>query len=212
MKIHVGLSLAAVALAGSAHALFVNGDFESGDFTGWTLGLTSGGAQTFQQVVDFDIDGPGALGTTKVGQFSAGRAAGVTTGDHGVTVTQMLNLTAGVEYTFQFDWAAHRTPGLGSNTQGGIFALMVNGAEVNRSAAGPTSAAVPVFGHHTGVFTPTVSGNHEVGVWIMRPFTIPANNTLFQAVDNFSATAVPEPATMVALGLGAAAFLRRRKK
>ena len=212
MKIHFGLGLAVLALSGAASAQFVNGNFETGDFTGWTLGLTSGGAQTFQSVVDFDVDGPGPLGTTKVGQFSAGRAAGITTGEHGVTMTQILNLTGGVEYTFEFDWAAHRPVGVGANTQGGIFALMVGGVEVNRSAAGSTSGATPVFGHHMGTFTPGSTGNYEVGVWIIRPFTVPANNTLFQSVDNFTATSVPEPATMAILGLGAAAALRRRKK
>jgi len=33
-----GASLAALAMAGSAHAQFVNGGFESGDFTGWEQG------------------------------------------------------------------------------------------------------------------------------------------------------------------------------
>lgn len=34
----------------------------------------------------------------------------------------------------------------------------------------------------------------------------------FQIVDDFTATAVPEPASMAALGLGAAALLRRRRQ
>ncbi|RYG26000.1 PEP-CTERM sorting domain-containing protein [bacterium] len=39
-----------------------------------------------------------------------------------------------------------------------------------------------------------------------------SNQLLFGLVDNVSVQAVPEPGTMVALGLGAAAMLRRRKK
>ncbi len=203
------------ALAGAAHAQFVNGNFETGNFTGWTLGLTSGGATAVQQVIDFDIDGPGPIGISKGAQFSAGRAAGVTTGEHGVTMTQVLNLVGGTQYTFEFDWAATRTPGQGNNAEGGIFALMVNGIEVNRSAAGATSAALPKYGHHVGLYTPAANGAYTVGVWIIRPFTIPSPTapTLFQTVDNFTMNPpVPEPASLAVLGLGAAALLRRRKK
>lgn len=201
-----------IAIGGNASAQFVNGNFETGDFTGWTLGLTSGGAQLFQSVVDHDIDGPGPLGVTKVGQFSVGRATGVTTGEHGVTLTQDLLLTAGVTYTFEFDWSATRTV-TASNAQGGIFALMVNGVEVNRSAAGSTSSTAPKYGHHTGSYTATSTGMHTVGVWILRPFTIPSPVTLYQSVDNFTMSPpVPEPASLAALGLGALAFLRRKRK
>lgn len=201
-----------VAIVGTANAQFVNGNFETGDFTGWTLGLTSGGAQTFQSVVDFDIDGPGPLGVTKVGQFSVGRATGVSTGEHGVTLTQDLLLSAGVTYTFEFDWAATRTT-TATNAQGGIFALMVNGVEVNRSAAGSTSSTAPKYGHHTGSYTATSTGLHTVGVWILRPFTIPSPTTLFQSVDNFTMSPpIPEPASLAALGIGALAFLKRKRK
>jgi hypothetical protein len=206
-------ALVVLAVATASHAQFINPGFETGDFTGWTLGLTSGGATAVQQVVPFDIDGGGPLGTSLSAQFSAGRAAGVTTGDHGVTMTQVLNLVGGIEYTFEFDWAATRTITT-SNSQGGIFALMVNGVEVNRSAAGSTSSTNPHFGHHVGTFTPGANGAYTVGVWILRPFTIPTPTapTLFQNVDNFEMSAVPEPGTIAVLGLGVAALLRRRRK
>ena len=166
-----------------------------------------------RRAIPFDIDGGGPLGTSLSAQFSAGRAAGVSTGEHGVTLTQVLSLVGGIEYTFEFDWAATRTVTT-SNTQGGIFALMVDGAEINRSAAGSTSGTLPKYGHHVGTFTPGANGNYTVGVWILRPFTIPTPTapTLFQNVDNFEMSAVPEPGTIAVLGLGAAALLRRRRR
>jgi hypothetical protein len=199
-----------MALSAAGFAQFVNGNFETGDFTGWTLGLTSGGAQTYQTVEDFDIDGPGPLGLSKAGRFSAGRASGVTTGEHGVTLMQSLFLTGGVQYTFTFDWAATRTIA-SSNTQGGIFALMVNSTEIARGAAGSTSGTNPKYGTVSGVFTPGSSGNYMVGAWILRPFTIPNPTTLFQSVDNFTMSPVPEPGTIAVLSLGLLA-LRRRKR
>ena len=193
---------------------FVNGDFQTGDFTGWTVGLTSGGATAVQLVTMIDIDGPGPLTDSLAAQFSAGRATGVTTGEHGVTLMQTLLLQGGTTYTFDFDWAATRSPGLGANTQGGIFALMVDTTEITRQAAGSTSAAAPKFGHVTGSFTPATTGSYSVGVWILRPFTIPtpATPTLFQSVDNFTAIVVPGPASMALMALGAFVVVKRRRR
>jgi hypothetical protein len=199
------------AHAGAQVAQFVNGDFETGDFTGWTVGLTSGGATAQQIVTSFDIDGPGPFTNSLAAQFSAGRATGVTTGEHGVTLTQTLSLLGGVTYTFDFDWAATRTITT-SNTQGGIFALMVDTTEITRQAAGATSSTTPHYGHITGGFTPLTSGNYSIGVWILRPFTVPAPTTLFQTVDNFvlTSTPVPEPSSLVLLAASGLLIAKKR--
>ena len=189
-------------------AQFVNGDFETGDFTGWTLGLTSGGATAQQIVTTFDIDGPGPLTDSLAAQFSVGRATGVTTGEHGVTLMQPFTLQAGVTYTFSFDWAATRTTTT-NNAQGGIFTLMVDTTEITRQAAGTTSSLLPHYGHVMGDFTPTASGNYSVGAWILRPFTIPAPTTLFQTVDNFVVTTVPEPSSIGLVAVGALVIAKR---
>jgi len=190
---------------------FVNGGFETGDFTGWTLGLTSGGATAQQIVTSFDVDGPGPLLNSLAAQFSVGRATGVTTGEHGVTLVQTLSLQAGVTYTFDFDWAATRTVTT-NNAQGGIFALMVDTTEITRQAAGDTSSSAPHYGHVTGSFTPVNSGNYSVGAWIIRPFTVPAPTTLFQTVDNFVVSTVPEPSSLALLALGGMVIAKRWRR
>jgi hypothetical protein len=190
---------------------FVNGGFETGDFTGWTLGLTSGGATAQQIVTSFDVDGPGPLSDSLAAQFSAGRAAGVTVGEHGVTLMQTLALQAGVTYTFDFDWAATRTVAT-NNAQGGIFALMVDTTEITRQAAGNTSSTTPHYGHVTGSFTPVTSGNYSVGAWIIRPFTVPSPTTLFQTVDNFSVSTVPEPSSLALMAIGGMVLAKRWRR
>jgi len=192
-----------------ASAQFVNGDFGTGDFTGWTVNLTSGGANAIQDVVSYDIDGPGPLDLSNVGRFSVGRATGVTTGNHGILLTQDMTLAAGL-YDVEFDWSAFRTVTT-SNTQGGIFELIVDGAVIATAAAGSTSSTNPHFGHLFGSFE-SFGGTHTVGVQITRPFTIPSptDPNLFQVVDNFAINPVPEPATLAMLSLGFAAIARRR--
>lgn len=212
MRYKILAIVAGVSAASIGSAQFVNGNFETGNLTGWTVTLTTGGANVVADAIQYDIDGPGALGTNFAGRFSTGRAVAGSV-QEGLTLTQSMNLTAGTLYTFDFDWSAFRNAGVGANTEGGVFSFIVNGTAIATQAAGSTSGAAPKFGHITATFTPTATQAYSVGAMITRPFTIPSPTApnLFQAVDNFTVTAVPEPASMAALGLGIAAILRRRR-
>ncbi|SNS07894.1 PEP-CTERM protein-sorting domain-containing protein [Sphingomonas laterariae] len=84
-----GTALAATAAIGTAPAqaaLVVNGDFETGDFTGWT----QGGSTTFDSVTD-------DAGVVFDGDYSA-RLGSLT----GSTLTQVLDVVAGATYTLTF--------------------------------------------------------------------------------------------------------------
>ncbi len=193
-----------------ACAQFNNGGFETGDFTGWTVTPTANGRTSLQQVVMFDIDGPGALGSSLSARFSVGEVvySGVPAG---IELTQSLNLTASVEYTFSFNWAATRTITT-NNAEGGIFDLIVNGSSLANAAAGLTGSALPHYGFLSATYTPATTGAYAVGARITRPYEVSAENSLHQNVDNFTMSPVPEPASMVALAMGAAALLRRRRR
>lgn len=201
---------AAVCAFGASHAQsFTNGDFQTGNFSGWTITPTVNGQTASQAVVPYDIDGAGVLPTSSAAQFCVGQVVFQSGVPAGINLTQSLNLTGGVQYTFDFDWSAKREVNT-NNAEGGIFSLIVNGNAITTQAAGATTGTTPIFGHITGVFTPGSTGSYSVGASITRPFT--PGGSLFQYVDNFRTTAVPEPATMAALGLGVAALLRRRRK
>lgn len=207
--------LALVAVACAAQAQFVNGNFDGGDLSGWTITNTSNGTSASNSVVMLDIDEGGPLGMSNAARFAVGNLAAPNQGQQGISFTQLISLTAGVQYTFEFDWKAYRENTTTANSEGGVFNLQVDGTTIASVAAGGTSASLPKFGHLVGQFTATSTGNHSVGVLITRPFTVPITNgspTLYQAVDNFTMSAVPEPATLAALGLGLAAFARRRRK
>jgi len=184
----IALSAAAVvALAGHACGqVFTNGDFSSGDLTGWTVANTTNGVGAPGTVTLVDIDGPGPLGTNNAATFGVGQAVFTSGVQEGVEMTQMLALVAGVSYTFDFDWAALNTNTV-SNAQGGIFSLIIDGAIIASQAAGSTSATNPHYGHVSTPYVPAVSGIYAVGTRITRPFTVPA--TLSQHVDNFTVSA-----------------------
>jgi hypothetical protein len=161
---------------------FTNGDFETGDLTGWTVTPTPNGSTLVQLAEVVDIDGEGPLLPSYAGKFQVGLQVYVPEQAGGVDVVQPLELSGGVEYTISFNWAAMRT-GAGPNGEGGVFALIVNGAVVGQpQAAGETSPELPRYGFLQQSFTPSTSGQYQVCVRITRPFLVAG--LLYQFVDN----------------------------
>lgn len=197
-------SMAASFCAANAQS-FVNGNFETGNLTGWTVTPTSNGTTDVQDAVQYDIDAGGPLTTNFAGHFAVAEVNFDST-QQGILLTQTMTLTGGTKYTFDFDWAAQTT---GSNAEGGVFALVVNGSAIVTQSAG-SIATSPIVGHITAMYTPTSTGSFAVGSSITRPYQSPGN--LFQYVDNFKvSSAVPEPASVLAIALGVAGFAIRRR-
>jgi hypothetical protein len=202
MKLSRGLITGALAvLSGSAFA-FVNAGFETGDFTGWTVGFTPNGTTAYQSVDVFDTV---AGVPSRAATFEVGEAVFQNTGA-GVILTQVLSLAANTTYVFSFNWAA-RNPGQSDNVDGGTFSGYVNGALFSTQDSGYIAAGQVLRGTVTATFTTTTAGNYVVGAQITRKFITGAG--LRQYVDNFDI--VPEPGTLLALGAGLAALAARRR-
>jgi len=181
----LALSAAATTCLLAGHAsgqTFGNADFATGNLSSWLVANTANGVGAPGSVQLVDIDGPGPLGVSEAAAFAVGQAVFTSGVQEGVELTQVLALTAGTLYTFEFDCAAINT-NTAANAQGGIFSLIVDGVIQASFAAGSTSATTPKYGHVTAPFTPAVSGNYTVGARITRPYTVPA--TITQYVDNF---------------------------
>ncbi len=209
--LRITLAISAICAVAAAQAqIFINGNFESGNLSAWNIANTANGQSPLQTTVQYDIDGAGPRPINWAAKFNVGQVTFTPGVPEGIELTQSLTLTAGLQYYFDFDWSVRRDIAT-NNAEGGIFSLIVNGNAIAFQGAGATTGTTPIFGHVTGIFTPTSTGAYTVGARIARPFT--PGGSLHQYVDNFATTvAVPEPATMAALGLGIAAMLRRRKK
>lgn len=211
MNARIACCALVASAAASASAGVLNGNFETGDLSNWTISFTPGGTSAVMNAEQFDIDGGGPLGTSFAARFSVGRIDATQTGNQGVIFTQMASVIAGNAYQIDFDWSAWRPTGQAANTQGGIFELIVGGTTIATATAGSTSGAAPRFGHLTGNFVAGATGEIAVGVMITRPFTIPTPTapTLFQFIDNF--TMVPSPGAGAVLALAGLAAARRRR-
>jgi hypothetical protein len=186
MRRHPYLAAAVVLACGTVHAQpIVNGDFETGDLSGWTVTPTANGVTNIQAVEVFNIDGLGPLPPSNAGKFSVGRQTG---GDlqEGIDLHQSVQLTAGTTYEISFNWGVNFPYGT-SNGEGGVFSLVVDGTIIASESAGEITQ-VPKYGFVIGQFTAVQTAAHTVGVRITRPYTIPTTLMIHQYVDNVNLT------------------------
>lgn len=158
-----------------------NGDFETGDLTGWTTFTTTNGTlgSGYPRVVLFDTNGDGT--ETYSAQFSVGQEKNENLTKRGAGIYQNVHLAEG-EYQITTDIAvAFGTPEAGSATQGGLFELLVDGVVVASHNFGYVDAgtaetsllaSVPIY----------TTGGHEIRLRITRPGNPPPE--LNQYIDN----------------------------
>lgn len=186
------LLLAALSVTAGAHALVTNGGFELNDYNG--LGYK-----------EYFAGDPGINGWTVTGTGSVdivGTAYPVNSGVHALDlvgtpgpgeIEQTLATTNGMTYTVSF-YAMH--------TGGSI------NAEVNVGLGATTQQFQVTTSYQLYSFNATAASAAEVLKLWSNPQNTSNGNTF---IDDVSVEAVPEPATLAALGVGLAALRRRRK-
>lgn len=201
----VAMTAVLCATTAAQAEMLANAGFETGDWSGWTVRATENGMTTVQDVVTYDIDGPGPLGESLVGHLDVGKV----TSDGpsgGVEMVQELYLTVGTEYTFSANLSVFMNDEHWGNGDGGVFEFIVDDKVLATWSSGVFNPMDHKYYEMSGSYTPTVDGNCDVGLRITREFLV--STYLNQYIDNVSF--VPEPASFTLLALGGLAVLRRR--
>jgi hypothetical protein len=206
-----------LVLAGTARAQLVNGNFGTGDLTGWSVSDTvgpvtpyglEGGGTAVQQVVSFDTEGTGT--PVNSAEFEVGETQGMIGGGQynaGIVIYQYVPLQTGL-LTMSVNIAAY-DPSVG-NGDAGTFQLLLDGNPVATDAMGgmPSEQTIRSSLSFSGQIT---GGTHQVGVEILRAWGTLLDATPDEYLANFQLTGAPEPSVWALLSVGTTSlFLLRR--
>ena len=189
---------------GSARADFINGNFGTGDLTGWTVFTTPDGTNgvdpvtgaPLPDVVSFNTTGSGATNSAhfNVGSDNFTEAGG--------GLSQTLTLGAGI-YTVTGAFASENDPDGQNNTDAGTFSVLVDGVVVQSFDLGAFVSPHDVIRGTWGVSVDLGAGSHTFSFEITRRFITDGALTPQQYLTNLQlSSSVPEPASVLLLGVG----------
>jgi hypothetical protein len=188
-------------------AIVTNGDFATGDFTGWTLFTTSNGTlgpsgSGFPAVTSFDVTGSGAQNAAT---FQAGEVVFDMT-EQGGGIRQTVTLPGGL-ITFSANVASASSGPFFD----GAFRVLLDGITEDTVQVGVVLPNT-VFRDTLNFTTMESAGAHTLEILVTRqvPPTFPEQFITNIAISG--AAAVPEPASLALLATGILSFAAVRRR
>lgn len=157
----------------------VNGDFETGDLTGWTSFISTNGTLGSSEVVAFDTKGDRVR--TQSASFRVGQQVFQNGIYEGGGIFQTFDATGQIEISA--DIASRATDG---NQSGGRISLLIDGNVVDTHDFGEIGRSQIERSTLNATLTVT-PGSHEIRILITRPF-LQASFTPYQYLDNIVIT------------------------
>lgn len=184
-------ALIACFIATSAIAQLVNGNFETGNLTGWTVFNDTNGVAGPVSVVPFDITGTGM--TSNCAQFEVGTTTNVTDGfGNGGGISQSVSLAAG-QLTIFLNIAAYCPDPTNANGDAGTFELVLDGHAVVTNSLGGINS-FQALRSTINYFTTVTAGAHQIAIDIRRAYSSNSDTndgkplSPYQYLDNITLT------------------------
>jgi len=179
-------------LSNANASLVINGDFETGDISGWTSFTTSNGTISGPFVGEFvppvpypiiePFDTNGDSSASNAPRFSVGKIRVTGSYSGGGGIFQSVSTSSGL-YDFNADIASFNGLTTSGNSSGGIFSILIDGIVIDTFNFWSISADSIERATLSGTVA-LGSGLHELRILIQRPFT--NGGTPSQYIDNIT--------------------------